>query len=161
MQAATVTILGSSVFLGTSNLVQKLVFPNLEVVDDSTFSNSGIMGIDAPKLTSGLYNSTFQDCANLEEINFPILQNLNCGVQYANNLKVAHVEGLTTINSSDFSNKTNLTIYVSTTLQKIANSAFQESTVTIEYSGTQDQWDSIEKDVNWDNNATITLHCNG
>lgn len=153
--------LGSSVFLGTSNLVQKLVFPNLEAVDDSTFSNSGIMGIDAPKLTSGLYNSTFQDCANLEEINFPILQNLNCGVQYANNLKVAHVEGLTTINSSDFSNKTNLTIYVSTTLQKIAYSAFQESTVTIEYSGTQDQWDSIEKDVNWDNNATITVHCNG
>lgn len=87
--------------------------------------------------------------------------NLNCGVQYANNLKVAHVEGLTIINSSDFPNKTNLTIYVSTTLQKISYSAFQNSIVTIEYSGTQEQWDSIEKVVNWDNGATITLHCNG
>ena len=146
----------------------EILLPKCTSIGTNSFVYTGITKLDAPELTyigPCALNST-----NLKYFNAPKLSNLGGCMSRCNTIEVAHLEGLTSIISkssedtfidlSDLCWK-NMTLYVSDSLKNIGEYAFNGSNIVIEYSGTQEQWDAIEKAEYWDSGATITLHCNG
>ena len=153
-----VTKIGTGCFCYYSLQGAEIVLPKCTSIGSSSFVYTGIVKLDAPELTSiggSALNST-----NLKYLNAPKITSLNDCMAFCTTLEEAHLEGLITIDTPDLNNKT-MTVHLSTALTFIRQNAFYDSNVTIEYSGTQEQWDAIEKQEYWDTGATITLHCNG
>lgn len=153
-----ITSVDDNCFYGCSFQDAEIIMPKCTSIGANAFYNTGIVKLDVPELTSieeAALNST-----KLKYFNAPKLTQLNKCMIYCSTLEEAHLEGLTSIKSAELYGK-NFKLFVSTALKSIAQSAFSNSTVTIEYSGTQEQWDAIEKVEYWDSGATITLHCNG
>ena len=153
-----ITSVDHNCFYGCSFQDAEIIMPKCTSIGCNAFYNTGIVKLDVPELTS--IEEAALNGTKLKYFNAPKLTQLNKCMTYCSTLEEAHLEGLTSIKTPELCGK-NFKLFVSTALKSIAQSAFSNSTVTIEYSGTQEQWDAIEKAEYWDSGATITVHCNG
>lgn len=131
------TSIGNYAFYHCSNLTSIKLPESLTSIGSYTFNGcTSLTSISFPESLTEIGNYAFQNCKSLTSIKFP--------------------ESLTFISYDAFLSCTSLTsITLPESLTEIGISAFQGCTSlkTINFKGTEDQWNAITKGSNWDKNC--------
>ena len=125
-------------------------FPNLQTITipegvtsigDSAFKGcTGLTSITIPEGVTSIGNYAFQNCSSLTSITIP--------------------NSVTSIGSSAFQNCTSLTsITIPEGVTSIGDSAFNgcSGLKTINYTGTEEQWNAISKGKNWNYGTSLNV----
>ena len=129
------------------NKVSKVWIPNgvTSINDWAFYLCSGLISINIPNSVTSIGNDAFEECYGLMSIAIP--------------------NSVTSIGSYAFSYCTGLTsIEVPNSVTSIGRETFSNCTslATINYTGTQEQWNTINKGYNWNQNcpANMEINCN-
>lgn len=140
---------------------------------------SSLKTVSFGKGLASLLDNCFDGCELLESVTFPPENPSFCNiggmiyngskyaivyVPHALSGKVAIYDGLTKISSTSFQNRTGITgIYIPKSVRSISVYAFSgcSSLTDIYYEGTEEEWNSMKKDNNWDYGMPdYTVHFN-
>ena len=157
--------------------LEEITIPDSVVQMDNCFGGcTSLAKITLP--ISGVYtpymNPIFEKCPNLTTIILTVgsgimpdyIQSMDLtGLPWntGNVTSLSIPSGVTVIGTYAFSNNTKLkTFYLPKTITEIHEFAFYDmgDGVTINYEGTEDQWNSITKEYNWNLSSTITINYN-
>ena len=131
------TDIGMGAFTFLSNLTNIKLPESLTSIGEYAFQDcTGLTSIDLPESLTSIGYSAFQSCTGLTSIDLP--------------------EGVTSIGQYAFNGCSNLTsITLPESLTSIGERAFQNCTSlkTINFKGTEDQWNSIKKGAWWNSNC--------
>ena len=129
----SVTSISRAVFLGCSSLTSMDIPYGVTSIDDYAFDDcSSLANITIPDSVTSIGQAVFQGCTNLTSIDIP--------------------DGVTSIGEYVFSGCSSLTnITIPSSVISIGEYSFGRCTnlATINYMGTQEQWDAIEKPEDW------------
>ena len=129
------------VFKGFPNL-QTIVIPDsVTSIGESAFYNcSSLTSVTIPSSVTSIGQSAFQGCTSLTSITIP--------------------EGVTSIGYQAFRECTSLTsITIPESVTSISNHVFAYCTgfKTINYTGTEEQWNAISKGTNWNYETSLNV----
>ena len=128
-----ITSIGSSAFSSCLSLTSITLPNSVTSIGGSTFRGcTSLTSITIPNSVTSIGNYSFYGCTGLESITLP--------------------NSITSIGTYLFENCTNLkNVTIGDSVTKIGNSAFSECTnlANIYYKGTEEQWNSIIKDTDW------------
>ena len=129
----SVTSIGNYAFYGCSGLTSITIPESVTTIDSYAFSNCyGLTSITIPDSVTSIGKQAFYNCISLTSIIIP--------------------ESVTTINSQAFQNCSDLTsVTIPDSVTSIGNYAFYGCTrlKTINYTGTEEQWNAINKISSW------------
>jgi hypothetical protein len=168
----SVTTIGSCAFRDCINLTDVDMQEGVRTIEHAAFSNTSIINLWLPNSIELIENGVFSGCKQLVSINIPDnLKELESTLFYGCNslttIIISSNSKLTTISNSQYSSSsgdtgsvfygcTSLTeITLPVTLQYIGTYAFNgcSALININYLGTIEQWNAIEKASSY--NATI------
>ena len=134
---SSVTSIGDSAFNGCTNLTSIEIPSSVTSIGYGVFSNcTNLTSIEIPDGVTSIGGSAFDGCTNLTSIEIP--------------------SSVTSIGYGVFSNCTNLTsIEIPDGVTSIGINALYNCTSlkTINYTGTEEQWNSISKGSGWNTNV--------
>lgn len=121
------------------NALKEIVIPDSVIYVGAAFSFcNALESITLPNKITAIYQGSFQGCSSLKDIAIP--------------------EGVMSIEKRAFAQCRNLeTIFIPTSVEELGPELFNNitRTVTIKYAGTEEQWNAIEKDADWNKGAGI------
>ena len=133
----SVTSIGQSAFYRCTSLTSITIPESVTSIGSGAFSQcSSLTSITIPESVTSIGNSAFSQCSSLTSINIPdsVISIGQCAFSSCKGLtSITISEGVTSIDDSAFSYCTSLK--------------------TINYTGTEEQWNAISKDSNWVSNC--------
>ena len=166
----SVTDIGDYAFSGCSGLTSITIPDSVTDIGDYAFSGcSGLTSVTIPDSVIGIGGGAFSGCSGLTSISIPFVGanadgtgSTRFGHLFGNNdnvpdsLKEVIIAGEESIDSNAFygcSGLTSITIPDSvTSIGRLAFGYCSELT-TINFQGTKEQWQAIEKDTNWNHST--------
>ena len=151
-----VTSIGGHAFSGCTSLTSIALSSNATSIDGHAFSGcTSLTEITIPNSVTFIGEYAFDDCSSLTNITIPssvtsIGRAVFLGCSSLTSIDIP--DSVTSINKYAFSGCTNLTsITLPEGITSIGESSFMGCTnlATINYMGTQEQWDAIEKPEDW------------
>ena len=150
------TTIGKNVFSGYPNLQTITIPEGVTTIGYYAFAGcKGLTSITIPESVTSIGERAFDTCTNLTSITIPEGVT-SIGTQTFYNCSgltsITIPEGVTSIGESAFSSCSGLTsITIPESVTSIGNSAFSycSSLKTINYTGTEEQWNAINKGNNW------------
>ena len=159
-----VTSIGQTAFSYCRSLTSITIPEGVTSIGQSAFQNcSSLTSITIPESVTSIGNEAFYYCSKLTSITIPesvtsIGINAFCNCSRLTSITIP--EGVTSIGSNAFyycSKLTSVTIPESVT--SIGNYAFSycSSLKTINYTGTEEQWNAISKGTNWNYETSLNV----
>ena len=152
----SVTSIGKCAFLNCSRLPSIEIPSSVTSIEAFTFSQCHkLKSIEIPNSVTSIGAFAFETCHKLESIEIPkSVTYIGPGAfEGCINLQSINIpKGVTTIKKETFFSCHKLTeVIIPDSVTSIENDAFYgcESLTTINYTGTRDQWNAIEKDPTW------------
>ena len=136
----SVTSIRKFAFRSCSSLTSVVIPSSVTSIEDCAFSGcSSLASIDIPDSLTSIGDETFHGCSNLTSIAIP--------------------DSVTSIGSCAFLGCTSLTsITIPSSVTSIGGGAFGGcGTFTINYKGTEEQWNAVTKGPWWNSNSTPTI----
>ena len=160
------TSIGNYAFSSCKSLTSINLPESLTSIDNYAFQSCGLTSIDLPENLTSIGNYVFSDCTGLTSIDLPegltsIGNNTFSGCTSLASIDLP--ENLTSISQYAFSGCTSLTsIDLPEGLTSIGNYVFSGCTSlkTINFKGTEDQWNAITKGSNWGKNCPSDMVIN-
>ena len=160
---SSVISIGAYVFAGCNSL-KEITIPNSVItIEGNAFRNcTSLEKITIPNSVTSMGKYAFQNCTNLKEIIIPdSVTSLGAGLfsKCTNLSKVVIGKGVTSIGTNAFeANKSLTEIVIPRNVINIDDYAFNQcwNLKTINYTGTQEEWNFITFGDNWDDNNTPT-----
>lgn len=150
-----VTEIGDYAFDGCTGLTNINLPDNLTKISPYTFRNcTNLTDVYVPESTTEIGESAYEGCTKLTSITIPCVTSIGqTAFQGCTSLTSIDIpDGVTSIGEYVFNGCTNLTgIILPDSVTSIDESSFGGCTnlATINYMGTQEQWDAIEKPKDW------------
>ena len=136
-----VTSIGNQAFYGCKGLTSITIPEGVTSIGNGAFSNcSSLTSITIPESVTLIGNYAFEDCSSLTSITIP--------------------DGVTSIGERAFKTCTSLTsITIPEGVTSIGSYAFEDcsSLATINYTGTEEQWNTINKGSNWNYGTSLNV----
>ncbi|ONI46058.1 hypothetical protein AN641_02485 [Candidatus Epulonipiscioides gigas] len=155
-----VTYIGNYAFEGCSSLSQVTFSESLEYIGVSVFENCrSLKNVTIPSRVSYISDRAFLGCNNLTSITLPDeLDSIgNAVFAYCSNLQtISFPDSLTSIGDDIFIGTRITSIDISTNVTYIGYNSFVDE-FTINYAGTQTQWDENELETNISGNFIVTV----
>ena len=154
----SVTEINDYAFDGCTGLTNINLPDNLTKISPYTFRNcTNLTDVYVPESTTEIGESAYEGCTGLTSITILNVNSIGQAVfQGCTSLTSIDIPyGVTSISKYAFNGCTNLTsITISDDVTSIGESSFGGCTnlETINYTGTQEQWDAIEKPEDWNRN---------
>ena len=152
----SVTSIGKCAFLNCSRLPSIIIPSSVTSIEAFTFSQCyKLKSIEIPNSVTSIGAYAFETCHKLESIEIPkSVTYIGPGAfRGCINLQSINIpKGVTAIKEETFFSCHKLTeVIIPDSITSIENDAFYgcESLTTINYTGTRDQWNAIEKDPTW------------
>ena len=152
----SVTSIGKCAFLNCSRLPSIIIPSSVTSIEAFTFSQCyKLKSIEIPNSVTSIGAYAFETCHKLESIEIPkSVTYIGPGAfRGCINLQSINIpKGVTAIKKETFFSCHKLTeVIIPDSITSIENDAFYdcESLTTINYTGTRDQWNAIEKDPTW------------
>ena len=166
----SVTSLEGSVFLDCSGLTSVTIPENVTSIESYTFAGcTSLKSITIPESVTSIGDNAFKDCASLASITvdkkntvYDSRNESNAIIETETNTLIVGgkstviPDSVTHIGAAAFNGCTGLTsITIPSSVTSIGNWAFINCTglLTINYRGTESNWNAISKGTNWDNNT--------
>ena len=164
-----VTTIGSFAFAGCTSLTEVIIPNSVTSIGDNVFKDcTSLKAITIPNSVTSIGNFAFQNCTSLIEIVIPNrVTSISYGMFYncTNLTKVTIGTSITSIGTNAFAGCTSLTeIIIPKSVISVDSYAFNSATSLkiINYTGTEEQWNSISLGEFWDyrisNNYTINYN---
>lgn len=161
---ATVTTIGSSAF---SNCTCAVIFEEgITEIPSNAFSTSKVSSVTIPSTVTSIGSSAFWGCSNLSELIIPSnVDSIGRSAFYGCSglTEITIPSGVTSIESNVFQNCRRLAeITIPSSVTSIGANAFGGCYTlnTINYEGSQSQWNAIVKDESWNSDAHgMVVHC--
>ena len=140
----TVTLHDGLIYIEPSSFssctsLKEIVIPDSVIYVGAAFSFcNALESITLPNKITAIYEGSFQGCISLKDITIP--------------------EGVVSIEKRAFANCRSLqTVYIPSSVEELQAELFNyiNGTVTIKYAGTEEQWNAIEKDTDWNKGVGI------
>ena len=163
----SVEIIGASAFYQSREFCADYLPEGIRIIEPNAFAFChGLVTLRLPSTLEKVYGSTFNNCANLESVDLNGYQTIESTmfIQCISLNELKGSEKVTYIANSAFYGCTSLTVNLTPSLQKIGECAFaflyQNGEAVINFAGTVDEWNSIEKAENWNTNSRlVTVNC--
>ncbi len=153
-------------YLGSNPVGGEIVLSNINKIGKYTFARTNITKITIPNGVKSIEEYAFQRCTKLNSVVIPNGVEIidQCAFQGCEQLmNIELLDGLKHIGGSAFANCVNLsrlTIPSSVTKIEYGIIGSCKNLKTINYTGSQEQWNAIDKDENWDYNCQTDLVIN-
>lgn len=160
-----IQIKGSGKVLKKLDVVKSIEIPESNNTKDEMFTHDGtsfygnLVNVKIPEGFTSIGSNAFYNCSSLTSIKFPESLTSIGGDAFSGCTSLTSIElseGLTEIGNSAFYKCKSLTsITLPEGVTSISSYAFESCTSlkTINYKGTEDQWNAISKSYNWNSNC--------
>ena len=165
----SVTSIGNYAFIGCTSLANITIPNSVTSIGDYAFSNcTSLANITIPDSVTSIGDDTFYGCTSLANITIPngvtsIGNHTFYGCTSLANITIPN--SVTSIGDATFYGCTSLeSIIIPNSVTSIGNGALQGCTslANIYYTGTEEQWNAIEKGIDWNSNVSggMVIHYN-
>lgn len=136
-------------------------------IRDNAFKNCNFEMVKLPTGLKSIGANAFEGCTKLLEIsNYDyladdIVYEISIGANAfkgCNNLSRFYAQGMTSIGDNAFEGCTNIYyMFIDKSCTSIGANAFKGIELHIDFNGSVEEWNSINKDPNWDNEADVSV----
>lgn len=165
----TLTSIGEKAFIYCSSLKSVTLPSSITRIENNTFQScTGLESITIPSSVTFIGAYVFYNCRSLKSIEIPSSVSILGPFAFTMCTGLSSVEipsSITVIETQTFNGCTNLvSITLPDALESIGTSAFGfcSSLTDINYGGTKEQWNDVEKMYGWNSDTgSYTVHCKG
>ena len=158
------TAISKNVFSTYPNLYTVVIPESVTSIGEGAFSNCrSLAGITIPEGVTSIGNGAFNGCTRLKSVTIPEGVTSICMGAFSgcSGLKSITIpDGVTSIGTYAFYYRSSLTsITIPESVTSIGNYAFSycESLKTINYTGTEEQWNAISKGTSWKSGTAVNV----
>lgn len=159
-----VTAISKNVFSTYPNLYTVVIPEGVTSIGDGAFDNcTNLTSVTIPNSVTSIGDSAFYKCPSLKSITIP--EGVTSIGSYAfykcsSLTSITIPESVTSIDYDAFANCTNLTsVTIPESVTSIGDGAFYNCSrlKTINYTGTEEQWNAINKGFNWSSGTVMNV----